>query len=166
MFLLERATPASHMQSHQLRLFADYHQFHLRDEAAGGDLSDAWSQAAVERMLAVSDGVVGIGTVRDMDVPVTIEFLEAEPAVDLASFDHVVEGSLVVSRGPLLVAGCTDPLPDAARFDLKPGTYRVRLSASGFDTLSDDGLDGEDRYLVQLWQAPLIESTVLKQGVV
>ena len=152
------------MQSHQIKLFADYHQFYLQDEAADGDLSDAWNQDAVQRMLAVADGVVGIGTVRNMDVPVTIELLEAEPATDLASFDHVAEGSLVVVRGPLVVAGCTDYFPDAARFDLAPGTYRVRLLASGFDTLSEDGLDGQDHYLVQLWQAPSIEPTVLKQG--
>ncbi|KAF1685418.1 hypothetical protein B1992_11780 [Pseudoxanthomonas broegbernensis] len=152
------------MQSHRLQLFADYHQFYLQDEAADGDLSEAWSPVAVQRMLAVSDGVVGIGTVRNMDVPVTIELLESEPSVDLAGFDHVVEGSLAIGRGPLVVAGCTDYFPDAARFDLAPGTYRVRLSASGFETLSEDGLDGQDRYLVQLWQAPFIEPTVLKQG--
>lgn len=154
------------MQSHRLELFADYHQFYLQDEAAGGDLSDAWSQDAVQRMLAVSDGVVGVGTVRNMDVPVTIEFLDFEPPTDLTRFDHVAEGSLVVVRGPIVVAGCTDYFPDAARFDLMPGTYRVRLSVSGFDTISEDGLDGQDHYLVQLWQAPPIEPTVLKQGVV
>ena len=152
------------MQSHQIKLFADYHQFYLQDEAADGDLSDAWNQDAVQRMLAVADGVVGIGTVRNMDVPVTIELLETEPATDLASFDHVAEGSLVVVRCPLVVAGCTEYFPDADRFDLAPGTYRVRLLASGFDTLSEDGLDGQDHYLVQLWQAPSIEPTVLKQG--
>jgi hypothetical protein len=154
------------MKSHQLQLFADYYQFYLQDEAADGDSSEAWSPTAVQRMFAISDGVVGIGTVRNMDVPVTIEFLESEPAADLVGFDHVVEGSLVISSGPLVVAGCTDYFPDAARFDLAPGTYRVRLSASGFDTLSEDGLDGQDHYLVQLWQAPLIEPTVLKQGAV
>lgn len=154
------------MQSHQLQIFADYHQFYLQDEAADGDLSDAWNQDAVRRMLAVSSGVVGIGTVRNMDVPVTIEFLESEPPADLSGFDHVAECSLAVRRGPLVVAGCTDFFPDAARFDLTPGTYKVRLSASGLDTLSADGLDGQDHYLVQLWQAPFAEPAVLKQGAV
>lgn len=155
-----------HMKSHQLQLFADYYQFYIQDEAADGDLSDAWSQDAVQRMLSVSEGVVGIGTVRNMEVPVTIEFLDSEPPINLTIFDHVVEGSLVVAQGPVVVAGCTDYFPDATRFDLTPGTYRVRLSASGFDTISEDGLDGQDHYLVQLWQAPSIEPTVLKQGTI
>lgn len=154
------------MESHELTLFADYHQFYLQDEAASGDLSNGWNPESFERMLAVGDGVVGVGTARDMDVPVTLQFLDTEPATDLSCFDHVAECSLVVAKGPLVVAGCTDYFPEAARFELAPGTYRVRLSAAGFDTLSEDGLDGQDRYLVQLWQAPAIAPTVLKQRAV
>lgn len=151
------------MKSHRLELFADYHQFYLQDETAEGNLSDAWDEAATRRMLAVSAGVVGIGTARNTNVPVTLEFLESEPPGDFANFDHVVEGSLVVATGPLVVAGCTDYFPDALRFDVEPGTFRVRLSASGLDSLSADGLDGEDHYLVQLWPGDPIEPTVLKQ---
>jgi len=151
------------MQTHQLTLFADYHQFYLQDEAASGDLSQAWNPEAVERMLAVADGVVGIGTLRNMDVAVTLEILAEPPSADTAGFDHVVEGSLDARCGTLVVAGCTDYFPDASRFALAPGTYRVRLSISGADTLSEDGLDGADHYLVQLWQAPLAEPVVLKQ---
>ena len=152
------------MHCHQLTLFADYHQFYLQDEAVYGDLSQAWSPEAVERMLAVADGVVGFGTLRNMRVGVTLEMLEEPPGSDTAGFDHVVEGSLDARSGTLVVAGCTDYFPDAARFALAPGTYRVRLSISGADTLSEDGLEGEDHYLVQLWQAPLAEPAILKQG--
>jgi hypothetical protein len=151
------------MQSHQLEIFADYFQFYLQDEAAEGDLSDAWDAPAVERMLAISAGMVGLGTVRNMDVPVTLQLLDAEPADDLTEFDHVVEGSLVIKTGPLVVAGCTDYFPDAARFDIEPGTYRVRLSCAGLNSLSEDALEGQDRYLVQLWQAPPIDPRALKQ---
>lgn len=109
-------------------------------------------------------GVVGIGTLRNMEVSVTLELLDAEPTVEPASFDHIAEASLVVRSGTLAIAGCTDYSPDAARFALAAGNYRVRLSISGFDTLSEDDLDGEDHYLVQLWQAPPIEPMVIKRG--
>jgi len=154
------------MRSHNLELFADYFQFYLQDEGTSGDLSDAWSPAAVQRMFAVSTGVVGIGTARNMDVRVTLEFLDSEPSTDFTNFDHVVEGSLIIKSGPLVVAGCTEYSPDAARFDLEPGTYTVRLSSSGLGSLSEDGLDGQDHYRVQLWQASLTEPTVLKQSAV
>ncbi|KER88531.1 hypothetical protein GW16_01105 [Xanthomonas arboricola pv. celebensis] len=154
------------MQSHTLELFADYFQFYLQDEGASGDLSDAWSPIAIQRMFAVSMGVVGIGTARNMCVPVTLEFLDSAPSADFMEFDHVVEGSLAITKGPLVVAGCTDYFPDAARFDLAPGEYRVRLSSSGLCTLSEDGLDGQDHYRLQLWQASPTEPTVLKQRAV
>ena len=154
------------MPSHDLNLFADYFQFYLQDESTDGDLSDAWDPSAVQRMFAISNGVVGIGTARNMEVPATLEFLDSEPALHLGNFDHVVEGSLHIKSGPLVVAGCTDYFPDALRFELVPGTYRVRLCASGLSSLSEDGLNGQDHYLVQLWQAPHIEPTVLKQRAV
>ncbi|MDA8519559.1 hypothetical protein [Acidovorax sp. NCPPB 4044] len=150
-------------QTHHLTLLADYHQFYLQDEAAEGDLSSAWSDDAVHRMLAVAPGVVGFGTARNLRVPVTLELLDAEPQTDLDRFDHVVEASLVVKTGPLVVAGCTDYFPEAARFAVAPGTYWVRLSAAGLGSLSEDGLEGEDRYLVQVWPGLAGELVVLKQ---
>ncbi|MDA8448612.1 hypothetical protein M5C97_05180 [Acidovorax sp. NCPPB 3859] len=90
------------MQIHHLRLLADYHQFILQDEAADGDLSGAWDEAAVQRMLAVAPGIVGCGTARNMQVPVTLELWDAEPSTDVERFDHVVEASLAVETGTLV----------------------------------------------------------------
>lgn len=151
------------MKTGNFEIFADYFQFYLQDEAADGNLQDAWDKNATERMFAVTHGAVGIGTARNMDVPVTLQLLDRAPSRDFTTFDHVVEGSLLVSTGTLVVAGCTDYFPDARRFSVVPGTYRVRLSSSGLDTLSADGLEGNDHYLVQLWLDSPVEPTVLKQ---
>ena len=147
----------------EFSIFADYFQFYIQDEAADGDLSDAWSDEAVDRLFAVGPGVVGIGTVRNMDVPVTVEILDAEKAIDLAEWDHVVECTLATESTNLVNAGCTDYFPDAARIPVAPGTYRLRACYAGLATLSDDGLEGNDRYHLQLWPAPAIEPAVLKQ---
>jgi hypothetical protein len=61
------------MRSFALKLLADYHQFYIQDEAADGDLSDSWDDAATARLLAIAPGTIGIGTVRNAEVPVTIE---------------------------------------------------------------------------------------------
>lgn len=152
------------MKSHQLQIFADYHHFYLQDEAAPGDLTDAWSAIAVERMLAVADGVVGFASARNANVTVTVQLLDIEPGQDFVRFDHVVEGSVLIRQGPIVLAGCTDFFAGAARFDIEPGRYRVRFSVAGLNTLSDDGRDGQDHYLVQLWLASPIEPKVLKQA--
>jgi hypothetical protein len=153
------------MLRREFELFADYFQFYLQDDDIRlGDLSDAWTEEAVNRMLAVAPGVVGIGTARNMTVSVALEVLVAEPAADFDTWEHVVEGGLQVSSGRLVVAGCTDYFPDAARIPAPAGTYRVRVSFRGLTTLSEDGLDGDDRYRVQLWPAsPLHLPIILKQ---
>lgn len=154
------------MPSRDFTIFADYFQFYIQDEPADGDLSNAWSDEAVARLLAVAPGVVGIGTVRNMDVPVSVEFFSKEPTAALAQWDHVVECSLSVQSGRIVVAGCTDYFPDAARIEVAPGTYRVRVCYAGLHSLSPGGLDGDDRYRLELWQASAIEPTVLKQRAV
>lgn len=45
-------------------LFADCYQFYFQDEAASGDLSDAWTPQATEDLLAVGTGVIVVGTAR------------------------------------------------------------------------------------------------------
>jgi hypothetical protein len=147
---------------HQFRLFADYFQFYLQDEAVEGDLSHSWTEEAVSRLLAVAPGIVGVGTVRNMEVPVTLEILAKEPDLDLDAWEHVVECSLQVTGSRLVIAGCTDYFPDAARIPVEPGSYRVRACYADLDALSDDLLEGNDRYHLQLWPAPPLPVTLRK----
>jgi len=153
------------MQRREFVLFADYFQFYIQDESAKGDLSDSWTDEAVARLLAVAPGAIGFGTVRNMEVHVSVEMHDVEPPLELEVWEHIVECALEASSGSIVVAGCTDYLPDAARIEVAPGAYRVRFSATGLKTLSEDGLHGNDRYLLQLWGASKIEPTVIKQRV-
>ena len=151
------------MIPYELVLFADYHQFYIQDENVNGDLSDAWTDEAVERLLALAPGTVGIGTVRNVDVPVTITVLELEPSFDAERFDHVVECSIAVESGCIVAAGCTDYFPDAVRIKIQPGSYRARVSFESLGSLSADGQEGNDQYHLQLWPAPMGPVNVLKQ---
>lgn len=151
------------MSPYELVLFADYHQFYIQDEKVNGDLSYAWTDEAVERLLALAPGTVGIGTARNVDVPVTITVLEREPSFDAERFDYVVECSIAVESGCIVAAGCTDYFPDAVRIRIPPDSYRVRVSFDGLGSLSADGLEGDDRYHLQLWPAPMGPVNVLKQ---
>ena len=142
------------MATHRFELFADYFQFYLSDEQLQGDLSDAWTDEAVAQLLALASGVVGVGTVRNMDVPVEVETVDQAPADDLLGWDRVNECTLEVPSGRIVVAGCTDYWPDAARIPVTPGTYRARIYYGDLDSLSEDGLDGRDHYRIVLWPAP------------
>src|SRR4051812_23122253 len=126
------------MQSLSVQLFADYKQFYLQDEQASGNLADAWTEDAVERLLAIAPGVIGVGTVRAADVPVEVFVLDAAPTDDLRAWDRVNECTLQVPSGCIAVAGCTDYFPDAARIAIPAGSYRARIYYGGLDTLSED----------------------------
>ena len=154
------AKPSS---SYSLNLFADYHQFYLQDEQAETDTPDDWGEQLTTHMIAISPGIVGIGTARNMTVPVQVEFFTTCPDEHLMNWDHIAEASLEVPSGQIVIAGCTDYFPKAKRFPVPPGCYRVRVYYSGLNTLSEDGLDGEDHYHVMLWPEPYQSSVVLKK---
>lgn len=138
-----------------LELFADYFQFYIQDEQVKGDLSTSWTQEAVDRLLATTEGTLGIGTVRNMTVPVTIRIYENEPSFLLDEqneIDLINESDLEVHSGKILVAGCTDYFPDATRIEVSNGIYRARIYYGNLDKLSENGLEGDDFYIVHLWQ--------------
>lgn len=61
------------IKTYKFDLFADYFQFYLQDEWAGGDSGEIWTEEAAARLLALAPGVIVVGAVRNITVPVTIE---------------------------------------------------------------------------------------------
>lgn len=151
------------MRQFDYRLFADYFQFYLQDESADGNLGESWTDEAVARMLATAPGAIGVGTVRNVEVPVALELLDAQPTDDHGAWDHVTECSLQVPTGRIVIAGCSDDVDRAHRIEVEAGTYRVRVSYGALTSVSSDGLAGDDHYRVQLWKAPSIEARTVKQ---
>lgn len=134
-----------------LPVFADYFQFYVQDEIANEDFGALWSEEAVDRLLAVGQFSVGIGTVRNADVPVSVSIHEHAPPEDFGEWEMVNECSILCRSGRIVIAGCTDYLPEAQRMSLKPGSYRVRVCYAGLDHVSADGMEGDDFYRVQIW---------------
>jgi hypothetical protein len=139
------------MQTIELTLFADYYQFYLQDDYPRfGDLSHAWTQEAIDRLIAVGDHVVGIGTVRNMDVQVRIVVDSKLPNLDSKAWDKINRASLVCDTGRIVIAGCTDYFPDATRLNIEPGMYDVLVGYRNLDSLSEDRMDGNDSYHIFL----------------
>ncbi len=115
----------------KVQLVADHHQFHVRDGERFIDISDAWTVKAVENLLAVAEHVVGVGTVSDAKVSVTIEVLDSEPALELDRVDHATEASLQIVSGTLAVLGCTEDYAKAKRLELANGWWRLRTLQAG-----------------------------------
>lgn len=132
-------------------IYADYHQFYLEDENSPHETGSIWTKETVEQMIAVSEKLVAVGTARYETVPVSIEFHDSEPLLELEKYSRINECSLEVTSKKLVLAGCTEYLPDAARIDLEPAIYSVRVLYGNLETVKDDW-EGEDFYVLQLWQ--------------
>jgi hypothetical protein len=68
-----------------------------------------------------------------------------------------------VKSGRIAIAGCTDYFPEAARIELPLGAYRARIYYGDLNSLSDDGLEGNDHYRIVLWRASPGPIKVLKR---
>ncbi|MGY6025200.1 hypothetical protein [Streptomyces spinosirectus] len=153
----------------EITLFADYFQIHVCDADSDGDLSDGWTDQAVADHLAVAQGGLGIGTAVDMNVSVTVVVLPQEPGDDSSEFDHVVEASLDVSLGHMMVLGCTDYAPDAATFEVPRGWNRVRVARSNLaratqaDIDSDGNPETTEKIRIQVWPSPEAPVKIIKR---
>lgn len=151
------------MTASHYKIFADYHQFYLQDDDQSfGDLSAAWTEEATERLLAVAPHVIGVGTARNMTVPVSVFVYGARPQLRTEEWDHITAASLKVDTGRIVVAGCTDYFPDAARIEVQPGIYEAIICYGKLESLSADGLEGDDTYHVHLFPGREILTAVLK----
>lgn len=151
------------MRAFQFNVFADYHQFYLQDDdQSKGDLSDAWTKESADRLLAVAPHVIGIGTIRNMTVPVSVAVHESRPAIEEDEWDYITTASLKIDTGRMVIAGCSDDFADAARIEMAPGRYEAIVCYGKLDSLSANGLEGEDSYHVHLFPGHEIPPTILK----
>ncbi|MCP4561876.1 MAG: hypothetical protein GY873_31910 [Bosea sp.] len=117
------------------------------------------------RMLGSRDGALTIFTVREWDVPFTVEISERAPPEGFDGWEHVVEAAIHVGADGLrLGSDGASEFKEAKRFELAPGTYRVRVSYGGLREIEDgDSELDDDHYRIQLWPGPQSEPVVLKQ---
>jgi hypothetical protein len=150
------------MPNQDFKIFADFHQFYLMDGEVEPHLPENVTEEDCRYRIKVAPHILVVYTARNLEVPVRIEFHVAEPSTNLAEWDHVVECSFEVPSGCVIIAGCTDYLPDCARMHVTHGAYRARVQYGGLSTVSENGLEGSDHYHILLWPAPTTELQILK----
>ncbi|MFH6969118.1 hypothetical protein [Flavobacterium sp. FlaQc-28] len=149
-----------------LNLFADYFQIYLEDENNGKNLADSWTDDAVKILLAVTETTIGIGTVRNMYVPVILNIFDSEPIFknDINDINQINECDIEITSGSMVIAGCTDYYPEAKRIKLANAIYRLRIYYGNLEKLSDNGLEGEDFYIIEMWKVKeKTETKIIKQ---
>jgi hypothetical protein len=151
------------IKRHDFEIYADYHQFYLEDENSPHETGDIWTEETTRQMLAVSEKLVAVGTARYETVPVSIEFYDREPLPEFDKYSRINECSLEVTSNKLVLAGCTEYLPDAARIDTEPTIFRVRVLYGNLESVKDDW-EGDDFYVLQLWKDSEMRDVVSLKG--
>ena len=144
------------------QLFADYHQVYLCDDAHSR-LPEEWTEDNLRQRINRTDHALVISTARNTEVPLKVELHTSRPSPDLAAVDHAIEASLRVPSGKLIVAGLSDYGKTAIRVAVPAGDLRALVLSGGLSTLSADGLDGDDHYVVHLWPEKASGVVVLRQ---
>jgi hypothetical protein len=140
---------------HRFELFADYFQFYLQDDDTDvGNFSDSWTPETLESGVALATRGIAVGTARNTTVPVEVVVRDRPPPDDqgdLRAWGRITEAGLHLPSGRIVVAGCTDYFPDAARIEVAPGRYAARVYFAGLASVSQNRLEGDDHYRIVLW---------------
>jgi hypothetical protein len=148
---------------HRCRLTrsGDYNQFYIWDPAAGsGNAPHDWTSVDLASRAKALDGEVVICLVRNAEVPVEVGIWDSEPQVVFGLWQHVVEAPLA-TRGAIEVQECATGA-SKAMFTVEPGDYTVRVLFRSLDTVSEDGLQGEDFYEIQVWKGRCLGLRVIR----
>ena len=138
------------MRSFEFSISADHYQFLLLDERSGEDYSHFWSEDAVAKLIAIGNDAVGVMTAGNSVVPLWVGVYENRPAIDDdRDWDQIVECTLNIPSGTLVIMGATDYFPDALRIKLEPSSYRIRIYYGGITTGAENG----DFYRIEIWKA-------------
>jgi hypothetical protein len=153
--------PSNILYKKHYEIFADYHQFYLMDAEEKPFMPEDWTDEDIRRRIKAEKYIVVIQPERNMTVPVNLEIVDSAPNEDFEYWQHVAEASLDLPSGKLQIEECCGETKDI--LNLSSGSYRIRAFFGNLNTLSFDGLEGDDHYKIVIWQAPFEDVKILKQ---
>lgn len=151
---------------YRLDFFTSENQFYLCDSAFTGQTGDEkfWTNQAYADRMAIADDIIAIKTGSYGHIKAELNVLdEADREKNFRQYDHVVEGSVLLSSGIMQVLNFPD-----SRIELKaivtPGRYRVRVYSFNLKNINSEADEGTDYYRINLWRDNnAVPRKVLKQ---
>ena len=115
-------------------------------------------------MLATNTYAIGIRTARNDDIVVHFSLLAGAPEDDFKDWDYVFETNMSLPLGKIVVAGPCECLPETTCINVQhSGNYGIRIYYGNFNTISEDGLEGDEHYKIALWPSHDKILKILKQ---
>lgn len=128
-------------------VFADYYQVNLDDFNHYSDKEVfEYTELDISERVISNDFHITIFTQRNMETEVRMYILENKPIIESNSYDLLKTASIYIPSGKLVLGGGTDNIESSNIILLPSGKYNVIITYNSLDTVSKDGLDGEDYY--------------------
>jgi len=142
----------------------DHYQFFLEDSLAAVETPDLWDADALRAMVGVADGLIAVGTVRyGGETHVVVEVRTDSPPLDRDVWDQIVQCSIGVTSGTLLLSSVEGIPRSGPRIQVLPGDYQVLVLFGNLSSVTDDNArSGEDIYHLILWPGLLQDVVILK----
>lgn len=147
-----------------LSITNDHFQFYLEDSHSAQDTSEIWDDTALDAMVAVAPGLIGVSTARYGGmIHVEVEIHATRPAIDMTEWDQVVECGIDVTSGQLLVTHPEGSFSEAPKIVIPPAMYRALVCFGNIHRVVDtDAATGEDRYRIILWPDTIAPPHIVK----
>lgn len=158
------------MKIQYFKFYTEYRQFYIEDKSDQGKgntgLNEFWSEEAFNSRLAMTDGIIGVGTESYGNIKGEIEILEKPNTnIEYEKYDHIVEGGLNIKSDELQILNCPDSNLELS-MKIVSGKYKVRIYSSSLDSVKDNDLASDtddDYYRIELWKSDDMKRKVLKQ---
>lgn len=149
------------MTTHELKFFSEYYQFYILDSKSEGktDAPNFWNDEAIERKLAIGDGILGVIIANYGNVNATLHVLDKKPQENSAA-NHIIEASINFISGKLEIRDCTC-YETQLEINLDKENYRIRISSFGLETVLNDV--GNDSYIIEIWKSKFAKPKLLKK---
>lgn len=150
------------------KFYTEYNQFYIEDKGNLSDIgsADFWNEKAFNSRLAISDGIIGVGTQSYGNIKGEIELVERpDNNIDYSKYDHIVESGINIQSGKLQILNCSDGHIELS-LNVVPGKYRVRVYSSNLASVKETDLANDtddDYYRIEIWSSEEMERKVLKQ---
>ncbi len=153
----------------QFKFDTQYNQFYIedsRDKKGDSASPNFWNEKAFKERLALTDGIIGVGTQSYGNIKGEIELLEKPNTnIDYSKYDHIVEGGINIQSGELQILDCPNSHLELS-LKVTPGKYMVRVYSSNLASVKEADLANDtdnDYYRIEMWPSKETELKVLKQ---
>lgn len=144
-------------------LEGDHYQFYIEDEQCHVDTSHIWENDTKSLGVVSAHGLIGITTARfGGTLPVTLEVYSTCPQIEYELWERVVQCSIEVLSGSLVIWSPENDWSTAPRIMLEKRTYSILVCFDKVNSIQDEfAFTGEDTYHLMFWPGIYMPPTLI-----